>query len=107
MLSIYEKKLMYQHLSLEIKESLDHKTTLVFQSDQIESTYNDLKSKDVNLLNQPHDVPGWGDRCFHLLDPEGNLIEINQILNPDKWDDDLKEHKDAKNIINNYNKKDE
>jgi catechol-2,3-dioxygenase len=39
-------------------------------------------------------MPGWGIRCFHLQDPDGNLIEINQHLPEEQWDQALSDKKE-------------
>jgi len=51
---------------------------LVFAVEEVDREYNSLLGKGVDLLNQPHDRNVWDIRCFHLRDPDGNLIEINR-----------------------------
>ena len=51
---------------------------LVFAVEDVDSAYRSLKEKGVKLINEPHDRKDWGIRCFHLRDPDGNLIEVNR-----------------------------
>jgi uncharacterized glyoxalase superfamily protein PhnB len=51
---------------------------LVFAVADVDSNYESLRDKGVELLNQPHDRKDWGIRCFHLRDPDGDLIEVNR-----------------------------
>jgi catechol 2,3-dioxygenase-like lactoylglutathione lyase family enzyme len=49
---------------------------IIISVDDIDGTYNNLKNKGVNFINEPKDMPDWGIRVAHFRDPEGNLIEI-------------------------------
>ena len=51
---------------------------LVFAVEDVDREYNSLIEKGISPLNKPHDRKDWGIRCFHLRDPDGNLIEINR-----------------------------
>lgn len=97
MLSLYKQELMMQHLGLaeSVEVQNDYRMTIVFDSENVDDEYQRLRELNASFLNEPHDVPGWGSRCFHIVDPEGNLIEINQVLPKDKWEDELKNHQDA------------
>lgn len=74
-----------------------HDFVVVLEAGDVDAAYAALAAKGVQSLNVPHDMPGWGSRCFHLADPEGNLIEVYQQMPKEKWDDDLQNHPDAKN----------
>lgn len=50
-----------------------------------------LRASGVVLETEPATYPGWGIRAAHLRDPDGNLIEINELLAPEEWSDDLRE----------------
>jgi lactoylglutathione lyase len=47
--------------------------------DNIDITYETLKSKGVTCLNPPTDQ-SWGLRTAYFADPEGNIWEINQPI---------------------------
>lgn len=100
MLSLFKKELMYEHLNMKTAQTSPN-FVIAIQSESVDEDYKRLIGKGVEFINEPHNVPGWGDRCVHLKDPEGNILEINQTLQSDLWDDDLKSHKDAEKIMKN------
>jgi lactoylglutathione lyase len=51
---------------------------LIFAVEEVDGEYKSLVQKGVTPLNDPHNRKDWGIRCFHLRDPDGNLIEINR-----------------------------
>lgn len=53
---------------------------LIIAVDDVDVTYESLKSKGTQFINTPHDMNDWGVRCFHLYDPDGNLIEVNKEI---------------------------
>ena len=57
----------------------DH-VCLTFAVEDVDRACEELRGKGVTPLNEPHDRPGWGIRCFHFRDPEGNLIEVNKEI---------------------------
>lgn len=52
------------------------KSMVSFEVENVDETYNALKAKGVEFVNEPVDMPGWGMRVVHLRDPEENLIEL-------------------------------
>lgn len=52
------------------------KLMISFEAEDVDKTYQSLKAKGVDFVNEPTDMPGWGMRTVHLRDPEENLIEI-------------------------------
>jgi lactoylglutathione lyase len=65
--------------------SANDQVAICFRVDDVEATYDQLKSRDVEFVKEPHiefvkephDTPEWGYRVAYLRDPAGNLIEIN------------------------------
>ena len=51
---------------------------LVFAVDDVDAHYQLLLDHGIAPINEPHDQPDWGIRCFHFRDPDGNLIEVNR-----------------------------
>ena len=49
--------------------------------EDVNAAYETLKAKGVTFLRPPTDQP-WGLRTAHFADPEGNLWEINQSIEP-------------------------
>lgn len=65
-------------------EAFYSKFLLQFEVDNVDETYRGLVNKGVRFINLPHDQAGWGSRVVHLRDPEGNVIELYQILKKEK-----------------------
>jgi predicted enzyme related to lactoylglutathione lyase len=65
------------------------KTAIILKVDSVDKTYNELKKKGIEFINEPMDMAGWGDRVVHFRDPEGNLLELISDLDKEKWDKDL------------------
>jgi catechol 2,3-dioxygenase-like lactoylglutathione lyase family enzyme len=51
---------------------------LTFDVQDVDTAYQTLKHKGADPITEPHDREDWGVRCFHLRDPDGNLIEVNR-----------------------------
>ncbi|MFD0616908.1 VOC family protein [Paenibacillus sp. GCM10027629] len=51
---------------------------LIFRVDDVDATYDRLKSREVEFVKEPHDTLEWNMRVAYFRDPAGNLIEINQ-----------------------------
>jgi len=51
-----------------------------FQVEDLASTMERLTAKGVSFETEAHDQPAWMMRVIHLRDPEGNLIELYEIL---------------------------
>lgn len=52
------------------------KMMVSFEVPNVDETYQALKAKGVEFINEPTDMSGWGMRTVHLRDPEENLIEL-------------------------------
>jgi catechol 2,3-dioxygenase-like lactoylglutathione lyase family enzyme len=52
------------------------KMMVSFEVPNVVETYQELKVKGVEFINEPTDMPDWGMRTVHLRDPEENLIEL-------------------------------
>ena len=48
--------------------------------DDLAVTTADLEAAGVTFETQTHAQPDWGMRVVHLRDPEGNLIELYELL---------------------------
>jgi hypothetical protein len=48
----------------------------------------------VAFETEPTAYPGFGIRAAHLRDPDGNLIEINELLPAEEWSQDLREEEE-------------
>jgi lactoylglutathione lyase len=56
------------------------KFVLNFQVDNVDVTYAELSEKGVVFYRKPQDKVEWNARVAHFHDPDGNLIEIYQML---------------------------
>ncbi|WP_442600637.1 VOC family protein [Paenibacillus sp. KN14-4R] len=57
--------------------SAHDQVAIIFKVDDVDATFEQLKSRDVEFVKEPHDTPDWGHRVAYLRDPAGNLIELN------------------------------
>ncbi len=53
---------------------------LIFEVEDVDAKFEELKARGVTFVSSPEDRPDWGIRTAHFRDPAGNLIEINQYL---------------------------
>jgi lactoylglutathione lyase len=42
--------------------SANDQVAIIFKVDDIDATYDQLKSRDVEFVKEPHDTPEWGHR---------------------------------------------
>ena len=101
-LSIYRRDLMLEALNLpHTAQATDHHGfALILEANDVDAEFARLYALGAATISQPCDMPRWGIRCFHLTDPEGNLIEINKELPKSLWDEGLKNHPDAEHYPN-------
>lgn len=57
-------------------EGYREKMMVCFEVPNVDEAYQSLKTKGVEFINEPTDMPDWGMRTVHLRDPEENLIEL-------------------------------
>ena len=50
-----------------------------------------MTDNEVDFVDKPKYIAGWGSRVAHFRDPENNLIEICCELPREKWSEDLLE----------------
>jgi lactoylglutathione lyase len=55
------------------------RSVLVAPVDDVDATYEELRSKGVEFLRPPEDR-SWGMRSAHFKDPDGNVWEIHKWL---------------------------
>lgn len=53
---------------------------LSFQVPDLDEACQHLKAKGVSSITTSWSFPGWGYKSCSLRDPDGNLIEITQLL---------------------------
>jgi catechol 2,3-dioxygenase-like lactoylglutathione lyase family enzyme len=53
---------------------------VAFRVSSVEDTVRHLKSRNVTIVSEPHDVPVLGLRLAFFADPWGNLFELIQAM---------------------------
>ena len=66
------------------------KLEIAFSVRNVDASYNALKEKDVEFINEPFDWECAGIRCVHFRDPDGNLLSLVGNYEEDIKDDSLK-----------------
>ena len=69
-------------IGLRPKEKLEigkDAASIQFFVDDVDQTCAQLKAKGVEFTVEPHDEP-WGGRQAKFRDPDGNILELTQIL---------------------------
>ena len=57
-----------------------HRGVVILSVEDVDATHVTLRERGVEFLMPPTSQHAWGVRTAHLVDPEGNLIEINTPL---------------------------
>lgn len=60
--------------------SAQDRVAIILRVDDVDAAYDQLRSKDVQFVKEPHDTPEFGMRVAYFRDPAGNLIEINHEI---------------------------
>jgi len=72
-------------------ETTKDRAALIFEVESVDAEAVRLQALGVALETPPTTYPGWGIRAAHVRDPDGNLIEINELLPPEAWSEDLRQ----------------
>ena len=83
MLALFDRKEMFSALSQQIPDVTDQisgNIVIIFQVDNVDASFQEIKSKGYSFLTEPMDRADWFVRTAHLRDPDGNIIELNQPL---------------------------
>jgi catechol 2,3-dioxygenase-like lactoylglutathione lyase family enzyme len=75
-------------------ETVKDRAALIFEVDDVTSETERLLTLGVAFETEPTTYPGFGIRAAHLRDPDGNLIEINELLPPEDWSQDLRDEEE-------------
>lgn len=70
---------MISEKPLELKIGEEPRVLLAAGVEDIDTAYEELKSRGVTFLRPPTNQP-WGLRTAYFADPEGNLWEINSPI---------------------------
>jgi len=72
-----EMKDYKDYIPLNTQQKSDQIVFCMGSDADIDATYEELKSKGVEFMGEPRNIPQWFMRCVYLRDPEGNLIELS------------------------------
>jgi catechol 2,3-dioxygenase-like lactoylglutathione lyase family enzyme len=72
-------------------EAAEGRAALIFEVESVDEAVERFRARGASLLTEPTDYAGWGIRAAHLRDPDGNIIEINELLPEQAWTDDLRD----------------
>jgi catechol 2,3-dioxygenase-like lactoylglutathione lyase family enzyme len=89
-LAIFKAELMTMAVSnfvVKKNENIGDKISIIVQVDNVNESYQSLKTKGVNFINAPKDMSVWGIRMVHFRDPENNLFELYSKLPKRHWID--------------------
>ena len=53
---------------------------LILQAPDVDALHADLVRRGVPILQGPTDRPDWRLRTIHLLDPDGNVVEVYSAI---------------------------
>jgi predicted enzyme related to lactoylglutathione lyase len=79
-LAIFRRDVNDQALGLTGGAGSARRFTIVLEVEDVDGTVSQIESRDAKAAVAPVDRPEWGVRTAHFLDPDGNLIEVNQPL---------------------------
>jgi lactoylglutathione lyase len=72
-------------------EAAKDRAALIFEVEDVVAEAARLRALGIAFETEPTAYPGFGIRAAHLRDPDGNLIELNELLPPEDWSDSLRE----------------
>jgi len=79
LLALFDRQRMSEVLGTTkkpVQTDSQDKVALIFEVQDVDTTYNKLKNKGLIFVTKPTDHPAWGLRTAHLRDPDSNLIEL-------------------------------
>lgn len=77
-LAIYTDELMAEVLSHKVDTSVKSPQMIIcMHVDNVDGAHQAFVNRGAQFLTEPVDRPEWGLRTAHLMDPDGNIIELN------------------------------
>ncbi len=79
-LALFKREVNDRALGLSGGSGSARRFTIVLEVDDVDRRVAEIESRGVKAVAAPADRRDWGVRTAHFLDPDGNLIELNQPL---------------------------
>lgn len=81
-LGIYRRDLMAEIVQSipTLPEASSDSLLINIEVDALDEVIAQLRERGVDFLTEAHEQAEWGMRVTHLRDPEGNLIELYEVL---------------------------
>ena len=86
-IALFERELMAESVGTLDRPSdveCQDRAALIIATTDVDAVHETLAARGASFVNPPHDRADWGIRCVHLRDPDGNLIEINEDIPPER-----------------------
>ena len=83
LLALFHREFMAEALQIAAPHDNAHtlqRPVVILSVEDVDAVYVQLKERNVSFASEPTNRHEWGVRTTHLVDPEGNLIEINSPL---------------------------
>ncbi|MHB8651437.1 MAG: VOC family protein [Gaiellaceae bacterium] len=93
-LSINDQAIFGPVLGMEQREPgarVQDRAALIFEVESVDAEVEQLRGRSAVIVTEPATYMGWGIRAAHLRDPDGNIIEINELLPEQQWSDELRD----------------
>jgi catechol 2,3-dioxygenase-like lactoylglutathione lyase family enzyme len=71
----------YVNLSLRPDHTPAWWGRVIFHVDDVDALYHAITTQGLTPANPPRDAP-WGERFFHIVDPDGNELSFAKPLPP-------------------------
>ena len=81
-LTLLNRNKITEYFGSDTPVSFGHKNdaiALSFQVEDVDEAFRYLKQQGVEVVSEPWDFVDWGVKLALVRDPEGNLIELNQL----------------------------
>jgi lactoylglutathione lyase len=83
LLALFHREFMAEALQISAPHDNAHtlqRAVVILSVEDVDAVYVQLRERNVSFASEPANRQEWGVRTVHLVDPEGNLIEINSPL---------------------------
>jgi catechol 2,3-dioxygenase-like lactoylglutathione lyase family enzyme len=72
-------------------DEVKDRAALIFEVENVDAEVERLRDCGAQLVSEAKSYAGWGIRAAHLRDPDGNIVEINELLPEQAWTAELRD----------------